>query len=47
VIDRVRAAIAAGATREDIATRVDTSDLDWPLPPVRLQDAYDEIVAGS
>ena len=46
VIDRVRAAISAGATRDDIASRVDTGDLDWPLAAVRLQDAYDELTAA-
>ncbi|MDH3208190.1 MAG: MBL fold metallo-hydrolase [Gemmatimonadota bacterium] len=46
VIDRVRTEIASGATREDIASRVATSDLDWPLAPVRLQDAYDELTAA-
>jgi glyoxylase-like metal-dependent hydrolase (beta-lactamase superfamily II) len=46
VIDRVRAAAAAGATREDIAERVDTADLGWPLAAVRLRDAYDELAAA-
>ena len=45
VLDRVRAEIAAGATREDIASRVDTADLDWPLAPTRIQDVYDELTA--
>ena len=45
VLDRVRAEIAAGATRDDIASRVDTSDLDWPLAPVRIQGVYDELTA--
>ena len=46
VLDRVRAEIAAGATRDDIASRVDTADLDWPLAPVRIQGVYDELTAG-
>jgi glyoxylase-like metal-dependent hydrolase (beta-lactamase superfamily II) len=46
VIDRVRAAIAAGATRDDIAARVDTEDLEWPLAPVRIRDAFDELTAA-
>jgi cyclase len=47
VIDRVRAEIAAGATRADIASRVDTSDLDWPLAPVRIRNVFDELAGGG
>ena len=47
VIDRVRAEIAAGATRDDIASRVDTSDLDWPLAPVRIRNVFDELAGGG
>ena len=47
VIDRVRGEIAAGATRDDIASRVDTTDLDWPLAPVRIQNAFDELTAAQ
>ena len=47
VIDRVRAEIAAGATRDDIASRVDTTDLDWPLAPVRFQNVFDELTAAQ
>jgi cyclase len=46
VIDRVRAEIAAGATRDDIASRVDAGDLGWPLPAVRIRDAFDELSAA-
>jgi cyclase len=46
VIDRVREAIASGVTRDEIAESVNTSDLDWPLAPVRLRDAYDELTAA-
>ncbi len=46
VIDRVRAEVAAGATRGDIASRVETADLDWPLAPVRLQNVFDEVSEG-
>jgi len=45
VIDRVSSEIAAGATRDDIASRVDTTDLDWPLAPVRIQNVFDELTA--
>ena len=45
VLDRVRAQIDAGATRDNIASRVDTNDLGWPLAPVRIQDVYDELTA--
>ena len=47
VIDRVRAEIAAGATRDEIASRVDTSDLDWPLAPVRIRNVFDELTGGG
>jgi glyoxylase-like metal-dependent hydrolase (beta-lactamase superfamily II) len=47
VIDRVSAEIAAGATRDDIASRVDTADLDWPLAPVRIQNVYDELTSAQ
>ena len=47
VIDRVNNQIAAGATREDIASRVDTSDLAWPLAPVRIQNVFDELTAAQ
>ena len=47
VIDRVRDEIAAGATRDDIASRVDTADLDWPLAPVRIHNVFDELTAGA
>ena len=43
VLDRVQGQIEAGATRDNIASRVDTDDLGWPLAPVRLQDVYDEL----
>ena len=46
VIDRVRAEIAAGATRDDIGSRVDTADLDWPLAPSRIRNVYDELTGG-
>ena len=46
VINRVREEIANGATRADIASRVDTSDLDWPLAPVRIQNVFDELTAA-
>ena len=45
VLDRVQGQIEAGATRDNIASRVDTTDLGWPLAPVRLQDVYDELTA--
>ena len=46
VIDRVRAEIAAGTTRDDIASRVDTSDLDWPLAPGRIRNVFDELTGA-
>lgn len=47
VISRVREEIANGATRADIASRVDTSDLEWPLAPVRIQNVFDELTAAD
>ncbi len=47
VIDRVRAEIAAGATRDDIGSRVDTTDLDWPLAPSRFRNVFDELTAAQ
>ena len=46
VIDRVTDQIAAGATRADIASRVDTNDRAWPLAPVRIQNVFDELTAA-
>ena len=47
VLDRVEEQIEAGATRDNIATRVDTNDLGWPLAPTRIQDVYDELTGQS
>ena len=47
VIDRVSREIAAGATRDDIASRVDTTDLDWPLAPVRIRNVFDELTGAQ
>lgn len=45
VIDRVRTEISNGATRNNIASRVDTEDLGWPLAPVRIEGVFDELTA--
>ncbi len=47
VLDRVEEQIEAGATRDNIASRVDTNDLGWPLAPTRIQDVYDELTGQS
>ena len=47
VIDRVSSAIAAGARRDDIASRIDTTDLGWPLAPVRIRNVFDELTAAQ
>lgn len=44
--ERMRAAIEAGISREDIAEHVDTTDLDWPFRPAALQAFYDEVAAA-
>jgi cyclase len=46
VVARVAAEIRDGATRENIASRVDTSDLGWPLAPVRFQNVFDELTGA-
>jgi glyoxylase-like metal-dependent hydrolase (beta-lactamase superfamily II) len=46
VIERMQNEIRSGATREEIASRIDTSDLDWPLAAVRIREAYDELTAS-
>jgi hypothetical protein len=46
VIARVAAEIRGGATRENIAARVDTSDLGWPLAPIRFQHVFDELTGA-
>ena len=45
--DRMRAAIDAGGSRDDIAKQVSTADLDWPFRPAALQALYDEVVAAQ
>ena len=45
VLDRVQDEIAAGTTRDNIASRIDTADLGWPLSPDRIQDVYDELTS--
>ena len=47
VLARVAAEIRLGATRENIAARVDTSDLGWPLPPARFQNVFDELTENQ
>ncbi|MED5563288.1 MAG: MBL fold metallo-hydrolase [Gemmatimonadota bacterium] len=47
VIDRVRTELAAGATRDDIGSRVDTADLDWPLAPSRFRNVFDELTGAQ
>ncbi len=46
VIARVAEEIRGGATRENIASRVDTSDLGWPLAPVPFQNVFDELTGA-
>ena len=45
--DRMRSAIDAGVSRDDIPNRVNTSDLDWPFRPAAMQAFYDEVVAAQ
>ena len=43
--DRMRAAIEAGVSRDDVPDRVATADLDWPFRPGALRAFYDEVAA--
>ena len=43
--ERMTEAIDAGVARGDVASRVDTADLNWPLAPAALQALYDEVEA--
>ena len=45
--DRMRAAVDGGATRDNIVSRVETTDLDWPFRPAALQAFYDEVIAAQ
>ncbi len=47
LVDRMRAAVAAGVSREDVPGRVETGDLDWPFRPGALQALYDEVAADQ
>ena len=47
LVDRMRAAVAAGVGREDVPDRVETGDLDWPFRPGALQALYDEVAADQ
>ena len=46
LIERIRSAIDAGVSRNDIPNSVNTTDLEWPFRPAALQALYDE-VAGE
>ena len=41
--DRMREAVEAGVSRDDVPGRIQTDDLDWPLSDVALQLFYDEV----
>ncbi|MXZ70861.1 MAG: MBL fold metallo-hydrolase [Acidobacteria bacterium] len=41
--DRMREAVEAGVSRDDVPGRIQTDDLDWPLSDVALQRFYDEV----
>ena len=45
--ERMTEAIDAGVARGDVASRVDTADLHWPLAPAALQAFYDEVEASQ
>ena len=44
--ERMRSAIEAGVSRDDIPDHVQTTDLDWPFRPAALQAFYDEVHAA-
>jgi hypothetical protein len=35
-------AVRSGATKETLATRLKTDDLNWPFPQARLDELWDE-----
>ena len=39
---RLTDAVRAGATKENLATRLKTDDLNWPFPQARLDELWDE-----
>ena len=41
--DRMREAVEAGVSRDDVPARIQTDDLDWPLSDIALQRFYDEV----
>ena len=41
--DRMREAVEAGVSRDDVPGRIQTDDLDWPLSDIALQRFYDEV----
>ena len=47
LVDRMRAAIEAGVSRDDVPNRVETADLDWPFRPAALQAFYDEVASDQ
>ena len=40
---RIKILINNGVTRDRIAAELDISDLDWPMPPERIESVYDEL----
>ena len=45
--ERMREAIEAGVSRDDVPDQVRTADLDWPFRPAALQALYDEVAAAQ
>ncbi len=45
--DRMREAVEAGVSRDDVPGRIQTDDLDWPLSDVALQLFYDEVTESQ
>ena len=45
LIERTRAAVSSGVSRDQAPARIDTSDLDWPMRPTAMQALYDETLA--
>jgi cyclase len=40
---RVKVLIDNGVTRDRIVAELDIADLDWPMPPSRIESVYDEL----
>jgi len=45
LLTRIQVLIGNGVTRDAIVSELDIRDLEWPLPPSRIESIYDELTA--